>query len=114
MAMATQNAINRLPLKALPSTTAMTTNVAEATVQWTRWLVGFGGTLSPEDKRALFGRAKTVGLTVLAFALGAVGGALAAVWLGYAGLIAPICILVLLASRSVFIGYEPKAGAARV
>ena len=102
MAMATQNAIMRVSLKTLPSTTAMTNNVAEATVQWTHWLVGFGRTLSPEDKQALFGRAKTVGLTVFAFALGAVGGALAAVRLGYLGLVAPICILVLLALRAAF------------
>jgi uncharacterized membrane protein YoaK (UPF0700 family) len=111
MAMAMQNAIMRLPLKSLPSTTAMTTNVTEAAVQWTLWFIGFAGALSPEhkralspgDKRALLRRAATVGQTVIAFALGGIGGGLAAVRLGYAGLLGPIAILALLAARTVII-----------
>jgi uncharacterized membrane protein YoaK (UPF0700 family) len=116
MSMATQNAIMRLPLKKLPSTTAMTTNVTEATVQWTHWLLGFGRKLSPEDKQALFGGAKRLGLTVAAFAGGGVVGGVAGVQAGYGGLIAPIGILACLALRAVFIqrsrqparGYEAE------
>jgi uncharacterized membrane protein YoaK (UPF0700 family) len=100
--MGAQNAIMRLPLKRLPPTTAMTGNVAEATVQWTHWLVGFQRLPSPEQRRKLFGRAKTIGVTVGAFALGAIGGGLAAVGLGYKGLIVPICILAALAVYTVF------------
>jgi uncharacterized membrane protein YoaK (UPF0700 family) len=115
--MATQNAIMRLPLKQLPSTTAMTTNVTEAMVQWTHWLIGFGRRLSPEDKQQLFGRAKTIGLTIGAFATGGVSGGLAAVRLGYDGLLGPIALLALLALHAVSIhrkqkpalGYQPKA-----
>jgi uncharacterized membrane protein YoaK (UPF0700 family) len=102
LAMGAQNAIMRLPLKRLPPTTAMTGNVAEATVQWTHWLVGFQRLPSPEQRRKLFGRAKTIGVTVGAFALGAIGGGLAAVGLGYKGLIVPICILAALAVYTVF------------
>jgi uncharacterized membrane protein YoaK (UPF0700 family) len=101
LTMATQNAIMRLPLKKLPSTTAMTTNVTEATVQWTHWLIGFGRRLSPEEKKTLFGRTKTIGLTVSAFATGGIAGGLAAVRLGYPGLIVPISILLLLALHAV-------------
>jgi uncharacterized membrane protein YoaK (UPF0700 family) len=107
MAMATQNAIMRVTLPKLPSTTAMTTNVAEATVQWTHRLIGFGRRLSPEDKTALFARAKTVGLTVSAFALGALCGGLSAARIGYGGLVAPIAILVLLAGRAITRGRPP-------
>jgi uncharacterized membrane protein YoaK (UPF0700 family) len=112
MAMATQNAIMRLPLKKLPSTTAMTTNVTEATVQWTHWLMGFGRKLSPEDKQRLFGGAKRLGMTVGAFAVGGVTGGLTGERLGYPGLLAPIGILALLIARAVLIGrrQEPARG----
>jgi uncharacterized membrane protein YoaK (UPF0700 family) len=113
MTMATQNAIMRLSLKMLPSTTAMTTNVTEATVQWTHWMIGFGRKLSPDDRRNLLWRAKTVGLTVGAFALGGIGGGLAALRLGCAGLLEPICIVAGLALHAVFIERkrEPAAEA---
>ena len=114
MTMALQNAIMRLPLKTLPSTTAMTTNVTEATVQWTHRLIGFGRSLSAEDKRQRFGRAKTLALTVGAFALGGIGGGVAAVHLGYVGLVAPICILALLALHSGLIDRQPEATGATV
>jgi uncharacterized membrane protein YoaK (UPF0700 family) len=100
MAMATQNTIMRVPLQRLPSTTAMTTNVTETAVQWTHWLIGFGRKLSPEDRLALFARARTVALTVTAFAVGGVAGGISAVRIGYAGLLAPICLLALLAARA--------------
>jgi uncharacterized membrane protein YoaK (UPF0700 family) len=111
MAMATQNAIMRLPLQKLPSTTAMTTNVTEATVQWTHWVMGFGRKLSPEDKRALFGRAKTIGITVSAFAIGGVAGGVSAARIGYAGLLAPIGILGVLAARAVALHRQGAAAA---
>ncbi len=100
MAMATQNATMRLLLKALPSTTAMTTNVAEATVQWTRLLVRFGRGPSAEERQALLARGKMTGLTVGAFALGAIVGALSAVRVGDIGLLIPAAILALLAGAS--------------
>jgi uncharacterized membrane protein YoaK (UPF0700 family) len=100
MAMATQNAVMRLSLKTLPSTTAMTTNVAEATVQWTRRLVGFGQGASAEERQALLARARMTGLTVSAFALGAIAGALSAVRLGDVGLLIPTAILACLAGAS--------------
>jgi uncharacterized membrane protein YoaK (UPF0700 family) len=106
MAMATQNAIMRVALQTLPSTTAMTTNVAEATVQWTQWLIGFGRRLSPADMRGLSARAKTIGLTVSAFALGALCGGVSAARIGYPGLVVPICILAGLAARAITL---PKA-----
>jgi uncharacterized membrane protein YoaK (UPF0700 family) len=112
MAMATQNAIMRLPLQKLPSTTAMTTNVTEAAVQWTHWAIGFGRKLSPDDRHALFGRAKTIAMTVSAFALGGVGGGVTAARIGYAGLLAPICILALLATRAVALHKASAASAA--
>jgi uncharacterized membrane protein YoaK (UPF0700 family) len=107
MSMATQNAIMRLPLKKLPSTTAMTTNVTEATV-----LLGFGRKLSPEDKQSLFGGAKRLGLAVAAFALGGIMGGVAGVRVGYGGLIAPIGVLACLALCAVFIqrNQEPAHG----
>jgi uncharacterized membrane protein YoaK (UPF0700 family) len=111
MAMATQNAIMRLPLQKLPSTTAMTTNVTEATVQWTHWAIGFGRTLSAEDKRALFGRAKTIGMTVMAFALGGVAGGVSAAHIGYAGLLAPMGLLAILAARAVALHRQGAASA---
>ena len=100
MAMATQNAIMRQPLHSLPATTAMTTNLTEAVVQWTHWLTGFGRKLSPEDKQGLFSRAKMIGLTVGAFGSGAILGGASAVWLGYPSLIGPIIVLILLAARA--------------
>jgi uncharacterized membrane protein YoaK (UPF0700 family) len=101
-------------MKKLPSTTAMTTNVTEATVQWTHWLIGLGRRLSPDDKRDLLGRAKTVGLTVFAFPLGAIAGGVAAARVGYAGLVAPVCVLTSLALRAAFIHRkrEPSGEAA--
>jgi uncharacterized membrane protein YoaK (UPF0700 family) len=107
MSMATQNAIMRLPLKKLPSTTAMTTNVTEATV-----LLGFGRKLSPEDKQSLFGGAKRLGLAVAAFALGGIMGGVAGVRVGSGGLIAPIGVLACLALCAVFIqrNQEPAHG----
>jgi uncharacterized membrane protein YoaK (UPF0700 family) len=110
MTMATQNAIMRLPLKKLPSTTAMTTNVTEATVQWTHWLIGFGRKLSPEDRQKLYGRARTTALTVGAFAIGGIGGGLAAVEIGYPGLLVPIGILALLVLHSLSIHRKPEHG----
>ena len=107
MTMATQNAIMRMLLKKLPSTTAMTNNVAEAVVQWTQWLIGFGRKPSSQDRHELSERAKLVALTVSAFGAGAIVGALAAVLLGYAGLIGPIGILALLALRTVLIHKKP-------
>jgi uncharacterized membrane protein YoaK (UPF0700 family) len=100
IAIATQNAVMLLSLKALPSTTAMTTNVAEATVQWTRRLVGFGPGPSAEERRALLARAKMTGLTVGAFAVGGIAGGLSAVRLGDVGLLIPAAILALLAGAS--------------
>ena len=111
MAMALQNAIMRLLLKKLPSTTAMTTNLTEATVQWTHWVIGFGRKLSPDDKQKLFGRAKTFSATVGAFGLGGVGGGLAAVQAGYLGLTAPIGILALLALRAAVVHRQPERAA---
>ncbi|WP_419759451.1 YoaK family protein [Acidisoma sp.] len=111
MSMALQNAIMRLPLKRLPSTTAMTTNITEATVQWTHWVIGFGRQLSPEDKRKLFGRARTFGTTVGFFGLGGVAGGLAAVRAGYLGLLAPTAVLALLATRAAFVHREPERAA---
>jgi uncharacterized membrane protein YoaK (UPF0700 family) len=105
--MGTQNAIMRLLLKKLPSTTAMTNNVAEAVVQWTQWLMGFGRKPSSADKHELSERAKQVALTVSAFGAGAVAGALAATLLGYAGLVAPSAILAMLALRTALIHGQP-------
>jgi uncharacterized membrane protein YoaK (UPF0700 family) len=109
MTMATQNAIMRLLLKKLPSTTAMTNNVAEAVVQWTQWLMGFGRSA---DKHALSERAKLVVLTVSAFGAGAILGALAAALLGYAGLIGPIGVLAGLALYTILIHGKPGPAAA--
>jgi uncharacterized membrane protein YoaK (UPF0700 family) len=107
----------RLSMPKLPSTTTMTTNVTEATVRWTHWLIGLGRKLPPDDMRALFGRAKTTGARVSAFAVGAVGGGVSAIRMGSVGLLAPICALVLLAARPVTVhqaeatatAYQPKA-----
>jgi len=109
MTMATQNAMMRLPLKSLPSTTAMTTNVTEATVQWTHWLIGFGHKLSPEEKQKLVAAAKRLSVTIGAFAIGGVSGGLAAVRISYLGLLAPVAILALLALRAVFIHRNHEA-----
>lgn len=101
MAMATQNAIMRQPLKNLPSTTAMTTNVTEATVRWTHWLTAFGRRLSAEDEQALFGRARIISMTVGAFAAGAIIGGISAAHIGYVSLLGPVVILLLLAFRAL-------------
>ncbi|MBW4023902.1 MAG: DUF1275 domain-containing protein [Proteobacteria bacterium] len=113
MGMATQNAIMRQPLHNLPATTAMTTNVTEATVQWTHWLTGFGRKLSPGDKRELFSRARTIGMTVGAFAVGAVAGGLSAADVGYISLLGPIVLLLLLAARAIDLHRQGRGVAIR-
>lgn len=95
-AMGTQNALMRVALPSLPSTTAMTTNISEATV---RWVSGF---LLPAAERApAAAQARALGMrraaiTVGAFAGGAVLGAAAALTLGGFGLAPPILLLALL------------------
>jgi uncharacterized membrane protein YoaK (UPF0700 family) len=101
MAMATQNALMRLFLPKLPSTTAMTTNIAEATVRWTRWAEGVPSHASPQERQAFLSGAKRISITVTSFAIGAIVGGLAALKLGSIGLALPIFLLLYLSARSI-------------
>jgi uncharacterized membrane protein YoaK (UPF0700 family) len=96
LAMAVQNTVMRLLLKQLPLTTAMTSNTTEAMIQWTHAMIGFGQRQSPEDVANLFGRARTMGITIAAFVTGGICGALSAIYLGYPGLAMPIGVLLAL------------------
>lgn len=97
MAMATQNALMRIFLAKLPSTTAMTTNISEATVRWTAWLTGRAEQKTPAMRQEMISGAARISLTVCSFALGAVAGGVAALRLGSAGLALPACLLIYLA-----------------
>lgn len=101
MAMATQNTLMRLFLPKLPSTTAMTTNVAEGMVRWTGWLTGPTRLTSAQERRDMLAGARRIGVTVTSFAVGAVAGGLAALKLGNISLGLPVCLLLYLSWLSV-------------
>ena len=92
-AMGTQNALMRKSLARLPSTTAMTTNISEATVRWVAGQLDPAQRLTPEERQARLHAAGRVAFTVGSFASGAILGGLAALHLGAAGLIPPIAVL---------------------
>lgn len=92
-AMGTQNALTRKSLPQLPSTTAMTTNISEATVRWVVGMLDPAQRLAPEQRQARLHAARGVAITVGAFAIGAILGGLAALHAGAVGLLPPIAML---------------------
>lgn len=95
-AMGMQNAVMRFTLPKLPSTTAMTVNVSEATVRWVSARINPDRRLSPQERTDLAQGARRIATTVCAFGLGGVTGGLAALHLGGAGLLIPMALLALL------------------
>ncbi len=59
-------------------------------------MFGYGQNQSPKDVASLFGRARTMGITIAAFVTGGVCGALSAIYLGYPGMAMPIGVLLAL------------------
>lgn len=87
-AMGMQNATMRMILNDLPPTTVMTSNVTNAITEAVRAKAFRGETLTR--------RVKLIFATIAAFALGATGGALAEMHVGYVGLLVPIAALLAL------------------
>ncbi|GAB0116615.1 YoaK family protein [Acidisoma sp. 7E03] len=97
MAMATQNALMRIFLAKLPSTTAMTTNISEATVRWTQWLTAASEQKTVTARQDLVRGAERISLTVGSFAVGAIAGGLGAITFGFLALALPTLLLFYLA-----------------
>lgn len=95
-AMGTQNALMRFTLPKLPSTTAMTVNVSEATVRWISARINPSRRLSAQERAELAQGARRIAATVCAFALGGVTGGLVALHLDGAGFVLPMALLALL------------------
>lgn len=95
-AMGAQNAVMRLSLPKLPSTTAMTTNVSEATVRWVSARINPDRALSRDERAAMAKGARRIAITVCAFGLGGVTGGLVALHLGGAGLLIPMAVLTII------------------
>jgi len=95
-AMALQNTIMRLLLNNLPATTVMTGNITHVVAEAVRWAAGFGVAMTPGSVAALSSRAKQVGYTLGAFAIGAIVGGLMQAHVGYPGLLVPIMALLAL------------------
>ncbi|HTH99677.1 MAG TPA: YoaK family protein [Acidisoma sp.] len=108
-AMGAQNAVMRFSLPKLPSTTAMTTNVSEATVRWVSARINPDRRLSAEERTALARGARRIAATVCAFGLGGVTGGLVALHLGGVGLLIPMALLALLILWILAAGRRAKA-----
>jgi uncharacterized membrane protein YoaK (UPF0700 family) len=91
-AMGLQNTTMRLILNNLPATTVMTGNITQVMSDSVRWLVGYGLEV-PGETEALRHRAQLIGITLSAFTVGAITGALSEIHLGYAALLLPIAAL---------------------
>lgn len=92
-AMGAQNAVMRMALPKLPSTTAMTTNVSEATVRWVSARLHPDRQISSEERQSLSQGARRIAVTVCSFGLGGVVGGLVALHLGGVGLLIPMAVL---------------------
>jgi uncharacterized membrane protein YoaK (UPF0700 family) len=108
-AMGAQNAVMRLSLQKLPSTTAMTTNVSEATVRWVSARINPDRNMSRDERTALARGARRIAVTVCAFGLGGITGGLVALHLGGAGLLIPMAVLALLILWILAAGRQAKA-----
>lgn len=108
-AMGAQNAVMRISLAKLPSTTAMTTNVSEATVRWVGARINPDRRLSGEERSALAQGAGRIAATVCAFGLGGVAGGLVALYVGGIGLLIPMAVLALLVVWVLAAGRQAKA-----
>jgi uncharacterized membrane protein YoaK (UPF0700 family) len=91
--MGLQNTMMRVILNNLPATTVMTGNITHIVAEAVRWAVGFGVAMTPGSVAALSSRAKQVGYTLGAFAVGAIVGGLVQVHIGYFGLLLPMAVL---------------------
>jgi uncharacterized membrane protein YoaK (UPF0700 family) len=91
--MALQNTTMRVILNNLPATTVMTGNMTHVVAEAVHVAAGFGAAMTPGSVVALSSRAKQVGYTLSAFAVGAIGGGLAQAHVGYPGLLLPIAVL---------------------
>jgi uncharacterized membrane protein YoaK (UPF0700 family) len=94
VAMALRNTTMRVILNNLPAITVMTGKQDACGRRGGARGAGFGAAITPGSVVALSGRAKQVGYTLSAFAVGAIGGGLAQAHVGYPGLLLPIAVLV--------------------
>jgi uncharacterized membrane protein YoaK (UPF0700 family) len=98
-AMGVQNAAARLVLTSLVPTTVMTGNVTQLVID----AVDLARSAGDADLRA---RASRFVVPIVAFAIGAIGGAFAYVHAGFSSLLAPLAVLAALAAREM-----PRASA---
>jgi uncharacterized membrane protein YoaK (UPF0700 family) len=96
-AMGVQNALMRLELASLPPTTVMTGSVTQATIDAVTlvWYADAAPALRGEARLRL----ERMAIPMVAFVLGAAGGAGGYAWLGLDCLIAPAALLGVLAYR---------------
>jgi uncharacterized membrane protein YoaK (UPF0700 family) len=99
-AMGVQNAAGRLVLTSLVPTTVMTGNVTQLVIDAVDLARGAGDA-------AVRARARRFVAPIVAFAIGAIGGAFAYVHAGFASLLAPLAVLATLAAREM-----PRAASA--
>jgi uncharacterized membrane protein YoaK (UPF0700 family) len=90
--MGLQNTTMRLILNNLPATTVMTGNITQVMSDSVRWLAGYGLEV-PGEAEALRHRAQLIGITLSAFTVRAIAGALSEIHLGYLALLLPIAAL---------------------
>jgi uncharacterized membrane protein YoaK (UPF0700 family) len=107
MAMGVQNCLSRQALAKLTPTTIMTGNVTQLVMDAVDWLIGE----ATPDIRARIGK---LFFPVLAFGLGAIGGAMGYVRLGFTALLLPLCLLLVLIWKAESLLTEPRALAARL
>ncbi|HZE92125.1 MAG TPA: DUF1275 family protein [Rhizobacter sp.] len=96
-AMAVQNALLRIELSSMPSTTVMTSNVTQALIDTVALAAGHDD--DPAHRRRVHRRMAQTWASVFAFTLGAAGGAVGFAWLQFWSLIAPALLCVGLAWR---------------
>jgi uncharacterized membrane protein YoaK (UPF0700 family) len=99
-AMGLQNALMRLELTSLPSTTVMTTNVTQAVIDAV--IVVTASSDTPADTRHLEDsrhRFERMWPPIVTFALGAIGGAAGYAWAHFTSLLLPALLCLLVAYR---------------
>jgi uncharacterized membrane protein YoaK (UPF0700 family) len=100
MAMGVQNCLSRQALAKLTPTTVMTGNVTQLVMDTVDWLTG----QATPDVRARMGKLL---FPVLAFGLGAIGGAMGYVQVGFVALMLPLGVLLALIWKAEALLTEP-------
>jgi uncharacterized membrane protein YoaK (UPF0700 family) len=96
-AMAVQNALLRIELSSLPSTTVMTSNVTQALIDTVALAADHDN--DPAHRRRVHRRMAQTWAAILAFTVGAAGGAAGFAWMQFWSLVAPAALCVGLAWR---------------